>query len=132
MAFCPNCGTEANGKFCPNCGAALGASAAAPNAGAGSYVPPPSPAAIQAGGMSENVASALCYLLGLVTGIIFLVLAPYNQNKTVRFHAFQSIFAHLAVIVIWFVFTVVSHGIGLLLFFPYWLAVFILWLYLMY
>lgn len=132
MAFCSNCGTETTGKFCPNCGAAVNGGATAPNAGAGAYVPPGGPAAIQAPGMSENVASALCYLLGLITGIIFLVLAPYNQNKTVRFHAFQAIFLHLGVIIIWFVFAVVSHGIGLLFFPVYWLLAFILWLYMMY
>jgi uncharacterized membrane protein len=31
--------------------------------------------------MQDNVASALCYVLGLVTGIIFLVMAPYSQNR---------------------------------------------------
>jgi uncharacterized membrane protein len=51
--------------------------------------------------MSENLAGALCYVLGLITGILFLVLAPYNQNKFVRFHAFQSIFFHVAWIVLW-------------------------------
>ena len=131
MAFCPNCGTQTAGNFCPNCGAALGG-ATPPNAGAGTYVPPASPASIQAPGMSENVASALCYLLGLVTGIIFLVLAPYNQNKTVRFHAFQSIFLHLGIIIIWFVFAVFTHGFGLLFFPLYWLMALILWLYMMY
>ena len=128
--FCPNCGTQVDGKFCPNCGAAISAGASAPNTGA--YVPPASQATVQAPGMSENVASALCYLLGLITGIIFLVLAPYNQNKTIRFHAFQSIFLHVGVIIIWFVFAVVSHGFGLLFFPVYWLLAFILWLYMMY
>jgi len=42
--------------------------------------------------MADNVASALCYVVGFITGIVFLVMAPYSQNKTVRFHAFQSIF----------------------------------------
>ena len=44
------------------------------------------------------MASALCYLLGLLTGVLFLVLAPYNQNRLIRFHAFQSIFLHLGMI----------------------------------
>ena len=132
MAFCANCGTEASGKFCPNCGAALGLAPPPPNPPTGAYVPPSAPAAVQPAGMSENVASALCYLLGLVTGIIFLVLPPYNQNKTVRFHAFQSIFTHLAIIVIWILFTVLSHGVGFLLFPLYGLAVLVLWLYMMY
>jgi uncharacterized membrane protein len=46
--------------------------------------------------MTENVAGLLCYVLGFITGIIFLVVAPYNQNKFVRFHAFQSIFLSVA------------------------------------
>jgi uncharacterized membrane protein len=50
--------------------------------------------------MTDNAASALCYALGLITGVLFLLLAPYNQNRTVRFHAFQSIFLSVAVIII--------------------------------
>ena len=50
--------------------------------------------------MADNLASTLCYVLGFVTGIIFLVMAPYNQNRTVRFHAFQSIFLSIGVIAI--------------------------------
>ncbi len=136
MAFCPNCGTETAGKFCPNCGATIANGDPAPGA---AYVPPgsvPPPAAPYAssstGGLTENVASALCYLVGFITGIIFLVLAPYNQNRTIRFHAFQSIFFHLAVILIWFLFTLVTHGLMLLISPLYMLLVFALWLYLMY
>ncbi len=40
-------------------------------------------------GLQENVAGLLCYVLGWVSGIIFLVLE--KDNKTVRFHAIQSI-----------------------------------------
>ena len=85
--------------------------------------------------MSENVASALCYLLGLITGIIFLVIAPYNQNKTVRFHAFQAIFFNVAYIVIWIAFgilSLVTHGLTLILYPLLMLAFFLLWLFLMY
>lgn len=39
--------------------------------------------------MEENVASALCYVLTWLTGIIFYFLE--KKNKTVRFHAMQSI-----------------------------------------
>lgn len=35
--------------------------------------------------------AALTYLLGFVTGIIFLYLEPYNRDEFVRFHARQSI-----------------------------------------
>ncbi len=41
-------------------------------------------------GPSQPIA-ALTYLLGFVTGIIFLYLEPYNQDDFVRFHARQSI-----------------------------------------
>jgi uncharacterized membrane protein len=139
MAFCANCGTKADGAFCPNCGAAMGGSTGATGSAAGGYVPPGPAAAAQAPGLTENVASALCYLFGLITGIIFLILAPYNRNKTIRFHAFQSIFAHIAVIVVWILFLIVigmiglvTHGLGFILFPLFSLAVVALWLYLMY
>ena len=62
--------------------------------------------------MPENTAAALCYLLGLITGIIFLVLEPYNKNKLIRFHAFQSIFLHVAVIIVWVAFrTILPWGL---------------------
>jgi uncharacterized membrane protein len=60
------------------------------------------------GAMADNVASGLCYVVGLITGIIFLVLAPYNKNPVVRFHAFQSIFLNVAWIV-------VSYGLTIIL-----------------
>ncbi len=40
-------------------------------------------------GMEENVAGLLCYLLGWVTGLIFLLIE--KDSKFVRFHAVQSI-----------------------------------------
>ncbi|HJY07096.1 MAG TPA: hypothetical protein VJ323_12335 [Bryobacteraceae bacterium] len=92
--------------------------------------------------MSQNTASALCYLVGLVTGIIFLVLDPYNKNKTVRFHAFQSIFFHVGIIVVMIglgilgsILSLITHGLAGLLTVFLWpllmLACFALWLYLM-
>ena len=48
--------------------------------------------------MEDNVASALCYLFTIITGVVFLVLEPYNKNKAVRFHAFQAIFFGVAAI----------------------------------
>jgi len=80
-------------------------------------------------------------LLGFITGIIFLALAPYNQSRPVRFHAFQSIFLSVAVIVIGIGLGIISM---LLLAISFWLgtlwgllqmlyglAVFVLWLYMM-
>lgn len=40
-------------------------------------------------GMEENVAGLLTYVLGFVTGIIFLLIE--KENRFVRFHAMQSI-----------------------------------------
>jgi uncharacterized membrane protein len=39
-------------------------------------------------GLDANLAAALAYLVGFVTGIIFLVVE--KENKFVRFHAMQS------------------------------------------
>lgn len=138
MPFCASCGTQAEGKFCPKCGAAIGAggSAPVPPAGGGPYAAPVSAP------MADNVAATLCYVLGLVTGIIFLVLEPYSKNRAIRFHAFQSIFLNVAVIVIEIIMGIVFRVLlaimgffGLLagLFFPiFGLGCLLLWLYLLY
>jgi uncharacterized membrane protein len=39
-------------------------------------------------GLAENVAGALCYILGWVTGLIFLLI---DKRPSVKFHAAQSI-----------------------------------------
>ena len=124
MAFCASCGAPVEGKFCAKCGAPMGAA-----------VPPPGAApGVAAAGMTDNAASALCYVLGLITGILFLVLAPYNQNKTIRFHAFQSIFMSVACILFSMVFNIIIfsglHMFSLLFLSPLIsLAFFILWIY---
>jgi len=92
MPFCPSCGASVEGRFCAKCGAAVPSQGAPPPDSAG---PPPVAAPMQ-----DNVASALCYVLGLITGVIFLVMEPYSRNRAVRFHAFQSIFLNLAVIAV--------------------------------
>lgn len=93
MPFCSKCGAQSYAAFCSQCGAPIGVATAA--AGGATAAP------VVTAGLQTNVASMLCYVLGLVTGIVFLVLPPYNQNPTVRFHAFQSIFTHVAWIVLW-------------------------------
>jgi uncharacterized membrane protein len=75
--------------------------------------------------MTNNMASALCYLLGLLTGILFLVLEPYNKDKTIRFHAFQSIFFNVALIAVDIVLTILSSIIVHIPFFG-WLII-LLW-----
>ena len=139
MPFCASCGSQVDGKFCPKCGAAIvaGASASPPPPAAGPYAVAPVSAP-----MADNVASTLCYVLGLITGIIFLVLEPYSKNRAVRFHAFQSIFLNVTVIVIEIVFGIV-FGIMLRIvgafaflggiFYPiFGLGCLLLWLYLLF
>jgi uncharacterized membrane protein len=84
MAFCPNCGTEAQGQFCPSCGAQV----------SGGNAPPAAAAQLE-----DHIVSALCYLVWPLTGILFLVLDPYKTNREIRFHAFQSIFVFAAIFV---------------------------------
>lgn len=131
MAFCPNCGSQVTGSFCPNCGTQIGATPGGTTGSAYGSVPPAS----STSGLSENVAGALCYLFGFITGIVFLVVAPYNQNRTVRFHAFQSIFLSVA----WVVCSIcvgilgsITHGFGFFLGPLISLLFFLIWIYMMF
>ena len=94
MAFCAKCGDRlAEGtSFCASCGTPVGSASGGP-------------AAPAAGGtaMSSNLAGLLTYILGFVTGIIFLVIERYKNDKFVRFHAFQSIFLSI----VWIAFRIV-------------------------
>jgi uncharacterized membrane protein len=85
-------------------------------------------------GLEENVASALCYVLVWVTGIIFLLVE--KENKTVRFHAMQSILTFLPLTILIWILSSLFFGVfylGL-----WWiisliqLVMFVLWLFLMY
>jgi uncharacterized membrane protein len=58
-------------------------------------------------GLSETAASGLSYLT-FIPAIIFLVVAPYNQNPNVRFHAWQSIFLSIAWAAVWIVLVVIG------------------------
>jgi uncharacterized membrane protein len=142
--FCANCGTQVPGSFCPNCGTPVVAGPAhpdIPNPSAG-YAPTQ---VVGTGGLEPHVASALCYapfFIGLICSVLFLVIAPFNQNKFVRFSAFQSLFLHLALFVFYIAMVIVQsllfaliHVLSLF-FFPLFtllgLAVLVLFLFLMY
>ncbi|MBU1913061.1 MAG: DUF4870 domain-containing protein [Candidatus Omnitrophica bacterium] len=62
-------------------------------------------------GIQPNVAALLSYVLGVLTGVIFLIIE--KENKFVRFHAMQSIitFGGLFVIQIVFAFIPVVGAI---------------------
>ena len=49
-------------------------------------------------GLDEKIAGMLAYILGWISGIVFLILEP--NNKYVRFHAFQSIIVFGALTVV--------------------------------
>jgi uncharacterized membrane protein len=88
MPFCPSCGAAVEGRFCSKCGAVV---EAAPRDASPAGSPPPPSTGAAAAGLEDNVAGALCYLVGFVTGVLFLVVEPYSKRPFVRFHAFQSI-----------------------------------------
>jgi uncharacterized membrane protein len=64
-------------------------------------------------GLSENVAGALSYLLGIITGIVFLVVE--KDNEYVRFNAAQSIVVFGGIAVLSIGISVLSTIIGFVL-----------------
>lgn len=122
MAFCPKCGAQvdAGSAFCKSCGAATKESPATGGA-------PFSPNAPVSTPMASNVAGLLTYVLGFITGIIFLVIEPYKRDPFVRFHAFQSIFLSAACIVIGIAWTMVSGMLFVASFGFMWQVVFLSW-----
>jgi uncharacterized membrane protein len=93
MAFCSVCGTQiADGATtCPAC---ANRAVAAPVA--------------VGTGLTDNVAGMLAYFT-IIPAIIFLVIEPYNRNRFVRFHAWQSIFFNVAWWILWFGLRIVAH-----------------------
>jgi uncharacterized membrane protein len=63
-------------------------------------------------GLDANVAAALSYGLGWITGIVFLMTEP--ANKFVRFHAMQSTILFLALSVLTVVLQVIPF-LGMLI-----------------
>jgi len=135
MPFCASCGSQVEGKFCPKCGAAIVAGGAAPPPSSGP-VSSPYVAPVAAAPLQDNVASALCYALGFITGIVFLVMEPYSKNRAIRFHAFQSIFMSVALfgieIVLGFILTMLPWSMYYFLWRIFGLALFALWAFLIY
>jgi len=56
-------------------------------------------------GLDENVAGLLCYVLGWITGLIFVLIE--QENKFVRYHAFQSILVFGILTVVMAIFSLV-------------------------
>jgi len=101
MGVCSTCGATMNdgAAFCGNCGRPAAVS------GTANFTPVPSPPPGTTGlpnnpGLTSNAAGALAYVLGFITGILFLILEPYKKDRFVRFHALQSIFFSIACILV--------------------------------
>jgi len=86
-------------------------------------------------GLAQNVAGALAYLLGPITGILLLIVE--KENRFVRFHAMQSTVLCVAWLIVSFGLSFLTSVpllgwiVGLLMSFVMGLAGFILWLLLM-
>jgi uncharacterized membrane protein len=144
MSFCQNCGQPlaANSNVCPQCSprvaqASTAQASAAPVGAAVAALPQTS------SGLQPNAAAALSYLAGFITGILFLVLEPYKNDRFVRFHALQSIFFNVAWVVLWvvwlilgFVLGAITHGLFIFIQIPVDLLIvvcgFCIWAYLTY
>jgi uncharacterized membrane protein len=90
-------------------------------------------------GLDPKLAGLLCYILGLITGLIFFLIE--KTNPVVRFHAAQSIVFSGATIALWIILTVVSivlyqiswtlGNLFNLLTLLIWLGLFIVWIVLL-
>ena len=81
-------------------------------------------------GFDANVAAALTYLVGFVTGIIFLLVE--KENKFVRFHAMQSTLVFAGIVAIDILLQIVPILGALVVVFVVIPVSAILWLLLMY
>jgi uncharacterized membrane protein len=114
---------DENSSFCSKCGHAVGGATA--SGGSVATVSNTS-----AAGLSDNVAGMLAYVT-IIPAIIFLVLEPYNRNRFIRFHAFQSIFLCIGWIIIHTILRILLPWF----LWPLWgvidLALFVLWIVLL-
>jgi uncharacterized membrane protein len=103
--FCSKCGAESpeGAKFCSKCGAELGAVTKLPEGAT-------RPEAESSTGLSANVAGLLCYILGWITGIIFVALE--KKSTFVKFHAWQSILTFGVLFVAWLILSRMLIDIG--------------------
>lgn len=80
-------------------------------------------------GIDENIEALLSYVLGWVTGIVFLALE--RENKFVRFHAAQSLATFLPLFVAMIILSVIPF-IGWILSILISILTLLLWLFLMF
>ncbi|HEY3886289.1 MAG TPA: DUF4870 domain-containing protein [Vicinamibacterales bacterium] len=81
-------------------------------------------------GLDANLAAALSYLLGFITGAVFLLIE--KENRFVRFHALQSILLFVGILAADIVLQIVPFLGFLVVIFVVLPCSFILWLLLMF
>ncbi len=118
MAFCKACGQDAGeATFCPKCGASQSTSqptyqGAPPKAPVSAPAGGSAPAAeFPTAGIEENVAGLLCYLVGWLTGLIFLLI---DKRPFVKFHGAQSIALNITFFIVWVLFWIVTLILGMI------------------
>jgi uncharacterized membrane protein len=84
----------ADSRVCPYCGAQEASNSADASA---------------TGGLEQNVAGVLCYLVGWISGLIFLLI---DKRPFVRFHGAQSIALFLACMAAWIGFWIITLVLG--------------------
>ena len=142
MPFCGKCGAAVNPgmSFCGSCGAPVAAAPAggqastpgpsyqAPVGSPAPTGPPPQVAPVPASTpMASNVAGMLTYVLGFITGIIFLVIEPYKNDRFVRFHAFQSIL-YCAVAIAFSIIWMIIQATLFALTYSFWYILLVVWI----
>jgi len=103
--LCPECGVRqevrslsSDQKHCTQCGEKIDIKAEiCPECGVENPDPGVSAAMSAGSDLEENVAGALAYILGVLSGLYFYV--TEEENDFVRFHAMQSIIFSLAAFV---------------------------------
>ena len=97
MAYCCQCGTQIaeSNQYCAKCGARQAAGR---------------PGIDFAAGFTPRSASILCYIpwVGWIAAIVVLASNTFRHNRTVRFHAFQSLYLFVAWLIVQWVFTPLS------------------------
>ena len=79
-------------------------------------------------GLEANIAGLLCYVLGWISGLVFILIE--KENKFVRFHAMQSIIVFGAITIASFIFSWIPI-IGAILSWLLSLLALVLWIVLM-
>lgn len=97
MAFCNMCGAPI-AEGATNCAACASRVSGGPAAAA----------SVPAQGLSDNVAGMLAYVT-IIPAIVFLLVAPYNRNRFIRFHSFQNIFFCIGWTALWIALSIFAH-----------------------